>query len=125
MTVTSLRVLVAEDEYFIALEVERILAETGRCDVTICRSDQLESMLENHRFELVALDAGTSFETCRKQAEVIRAAEAEPVFLCAYADLLLELQQKTNFEVFEKPFREEDIKAFVATRLGERSQIPR
>ena len=56
----SLRVLVAENQYLIAMEVEQILLDTLDCAVTIVPLARLEQLLGDNVFDIVLLDTAPS-----------------------------------------------------------------
>lgn len=80
----SLRVLIAENQYLIAMEVERILAETLACEVVIVPLGQLEGALSAARFDVVVLDAASNESLNFSRGRMIEEAGAAPVFLSSY-----------------------------------------
>jgi len=84
MSHPSLHVLIAENQYLIAMEVERILAEMLACKVTIVPLTRLESELATSRFDVVILDAAPGDNLNAVRGRMIEEAGAAPVFLSSY-----------------------------------------
>ena len=57
MMTAPLRVLVAENQYLIAMEVERILLDDLPCDVTIAPLARLAEAVQTTAFDGVIIDA--------------------------------------------------------------------
>jgi AmiR/NasT family two-component response regulator len=84
MTTAPLRVLVAENQYLIAMEVERILLEALHCDVTIAPLSQLAAALMTSPFDVVIIDAVLAETLNVERTKLIMEAGARPVFLSSY-----------------------------------------
>lgn len=79
-----LRVLVAENQYLIAMEVERILLDDLPCDVTIAPLARLAETVETTMFDVVIIDAVLNEALNVERADLIMKAGAKPVFLSSY-----------------------------------------
>ena len=98
----SLRVLIAENQYLIAMEVERILAETLACEVTIVPLTRLESELSRSPFDVVILDAAPNDNLNTVRGRMIETAGANPVFLSSYDQFPQSGTSRTDYP-FTKP----------------------
>jgi hypothetical protein len=86
MLPSPLRILIAENQYLIAMEVERMLVEMVPCNVAITPLARMEEELSASAFDIVILDAAGSEPLNVSRVDIIRAAGAEPVFLSSYGD---------------------------------------
>ncbi len=84
MTTSTPRVLIAENQYLIAMEVERILQESLTCDVKITPLSRLAQELSAGDFEIVIIDAAAAEPLNVERAKLIQSAGAMPVFLSSY-----------------------------------------
>jgi len=84
MTSLPLRVLVAENQYLIAMEVERILLEALPCSVTIAPLAKLADTVAGTAFDVVIIDAVVPDTVNQEHAGLITKAGARPVFLSSY-----------------------------------------
>jgi DNA-binding NarL/FixJ family response regulator len=86
MPPSPLRILIAENQYLIAMEVERMLVEMIGCEVTITPLARMSDEIARTAFDVVVLDAAGSEALNITRADAIRAAGAAPVFLSSYGD---------------------------------------
>lgn len=103
MKTTPLQILIAENQYLIALEAERISNDACTCIVTICRRDALHTALDEQRYDLVFVDAAPTHEERAEQASAVQESGAALVFIGiepAYVEALNPLG------AFGKPFNE-------------------
>lgn len=84
MTPAPHRVLVAENQYLIAMEVERILLEALHCNVTIAPLSQLADALRASSFDVVIVDAVLAETMNIERTRLIIESGAHPVFLSSY-----------------------------------------
>jgi len=114
----SLRVLIAENQYLIAMEVEQILIEALDCVTTIGSLNQLEAQLEEGRFDVVVLDCAPAAAVNLKRAQQVIASGAIPVFLSSYGDDIASAPGSPAFATLAKPVYAEDlIEAVRSARL--------
>lgn len=106
------RILIADNNYMIGLEAQRILTETLPCTVEICRRDDLAQALAAS-FDLVFVDAAPTPEAQAHQAEIVRASLAGLVFMHTGQLFDHEGIQGDILAVFEKPFYEHAIRDFL------------
>lgn len=99
----SLRVLIAENQYLIAMEVERILAESLACEVTIVPLTRLESELSRSPFDVVILDAAPNDNLNMVRGRMIEAAGASPVFLSSYDQFPQHGSSRSDYPFVTKP----------------------
>ncbi|RKE83594.1 hypothetical protein DFO46_0347 [Rhizobium sp. AG855] len=86
MPPAPLRILIADNQYLIAMEVERMLLETIACMVVITPLARLQEQLATSHFDVVVLDAAGTEQLNVSRANAISAAGAKPVFLSSYID---------------------------------------
>ncbi|KQW29468.1 hypothetical protein ASE36_13660 [Rhizobium sp. Root274] len=121
MPASPLRILIAENQYLIAMEVERMLCEMIACEVTISPLPRWEQELSSTPFDVVILDAAGSDEINLSRAELIRATGAEPVFLSSYGDFHEQSASGSSYPIVPKPPLPEPLAAAVelaASRRG-------
>ncbi len=121
MPASPLRILIAENQYLIAMEVERMLCEMIACEVTISPLPRWEQELSSTSFDVVILDAAGSDEVNLSRAELIRATGAEPVFLSSYGDFHGQSASDSSYPIVAKPPLPEPLAAAVelaASRRG-------
>jgi hypothetical protein len=110
---TMVTILIAENNYLIAMEVERIITETCKCRVTICRRDELPGKLAELAYDLAFVDAAATHEERARQASAVHQAGVSLVFMWANQEDASELHSLNPTAIFEKPFNEARIKSFV------------
>eukprot|EP01035_Chromulina_nebulosa_P048751 gene48751-66189_t len=84
MPLSPLRVLIAENQYLIAMEVERILMEILSCNVLIVSVAKLGTALAERPFDIVILEAAHAEKVNVTHTAAIEGAGAVPVFLTSY-----------------------------------------
>lgn len=84
MPLIPLRVLIAENQYLIAMEVERILMEIMSCTVLIVPVTRLEKALAEQQFDIVILEASHGEPVNIRNTQAIESVGAVPVFLTSY-----------------------------------------
>ncbi|MGF0539487.1 hypothetical protein ACQQ2Q_15930 [Agrobacterium sp. ES01] len=118
MNARKICVLVAEHQYFIAMEVEQILQKIAGCDVTICRRNEIDQELEARRYDLVLVDAEATVSECEDEARMIIAKGAKVAFLCADTQLSAEIDRALGLAVLEKPFTENAVIRFIEKAIS-------
>ncbi|MCM2475989.1 hypothetical protein HGO38_21165 [Rhizobium sp. CG5] len=104
MSCQPFRVLVAEKQLLIAMEVEAILADALGCVVNVCPRYDLEAELATARYDVVVLDAAPSINRNAEYANLIQEHGAVPIFLTSYDDISGNLPQLRHSIVIAKPF---------------------
>lgn len=107
------RILIADNNYIIGLEAQRIILEARACTVEIRRRDDLAQALSTS-FDLVFVDAAPAHEAQVRQAEIVHAAGAGLVFMHTGQMIDSERFDCDILAIFEKPFYEPDIHDFMA-----------
>lgn len=116
----SLRVLIAENQYLIAMEVEQILLEALDCITTIVSLAQLEDRLGEGLFDVVIVDCAPAAAVNIKRAQKIVASGAVPVFLSSYGDDVAQSPGSPAVATLAKPVYAEDlIRAVRSARRNE------
>lgn len=120
MTNPSLRVLVAENQYLIAMEVEQILLDALDCTVTIVPLARLEQQLGDGQFDIVLLDSAPMPTVNLDRARRVKESGAAVVILSSYDDAGSNASGLQDFPVVTKPiFAEELVRAVkAATRAS-------
>ena len=104
----NLRILVAEKQYLIALEVERILVDSLGCTTAIC-GPALEAALAAAPYDIVMLDTSSSTQHNLHRAKLVEDAGAAVIFLSSYELVDAEYQALRHFPIVGKPFDDDDI----------------
>ncbi|MFN7008597.1 MAG: hypothetical protein ACK4PN_01090 [Allorhizobium sp.] len=105
----SLRVLIAENQYLIAMEVEQILLEALDCGTTIIALNQLEAQVQEGRFDVVVLDCAPSAALNLQRAQQVLVSGAVPVFLSAYGEAVSRAPGGRTYPTVAKPVYAEDL----------------
>jgi DNA-binding NarL/FixJ family response regulator len=113
MNPVPLRVLVAENQYLIAMEVERLLVEALPCEVTITPLAQLRETLAGARFDVVIVEAVLAEALNVERTLAITEAGARPVFLSSYDDLAIRGTVAAGHPVVAKPPQSDELAAAV------------
>lgn len=103
------RVLVAEKQLLIAMEVEAIIADALGCEVKVCPRYDLEAELASTAYDVVVLDAASTIGRNIEYANFIKEHGAVPVFLSSYDDMSQQLSHLNHSIVIAKPFNETTI----------------
>lgn len=120
MTLTPLRVLVAENQYLIAMEVERILLEALPCEVTIAPLAQLAEAVRGESYDVVIIDAVLTEAANVERSRLILESGASPVFLSSY-DFTAPGSIVAGHPVVAKPPQAEELAAAVKRAAHDRT----
>lgn len=104
----SLRVLVAENQYLIAMEVEQFLVDALGCTVAIVPLVRLKDQLREGKFDLVLLDKAPTEALNRDRARLVTQSGAVLIFLSSYDDALVEAPGEA-FPSVAKPIQAEEL----------------
>jgi hypothetical protein len=119
---TSLpRVLVADNQYLIAMEVERILQESLRCDVKIAPVSGLAQALSAGNYEVVVIEAALAEPLNVERATLILAAGAIPVFLSSYDHFPDAGTIVSSYPIVSKPPQADELSAAVIDAMRRKS----
>jgi hypothetical protein len=113
MNTSPLRVLVAENQYLIAMEVERILQERLACAVKIVPVSGLADALSAGDFQVVIIAAALAEALNVERAKLIVSAGAVPVFLSSYDHFLDAGTILLSYPVVSKPPQPDELAAAV------------
>ncbi|MCJ8238090.1 hypothetical protein [Peteryoungia algae] len=113
MSPAPLRVLVAENQYLIAMEVERLLGETVPCEVTITPLAHLRETLAREKFDVVIVEAVLAESENVERTRAIIDAGARPVFLSSYDHVAAKGTVVSAHPVVPKPPQSEELAAAV------------
>lgn len=112
------KILIADDQPLIAMELERILKEMVQCVVSICPGHALEQSLKDDIFDVVFVDAAPAEPDYSNQYQQISSTGAGVVFLSSYPKMVEALSMLSPSGILEKPFDEWEIKETLATLLS-------
>ena len=121
MTTSTPRVLIAENQYLIAMEVERILQESLTCDVKITPLSRLAQELSAGDFEIVIIDAAASEPLNGERAKLIQSAGAVPVFLSSYDYYPVADTVVSSYPMVSKPPQSAELAAAVLDAMRRKS----
>ena len=113
----SLRILIAEDQMFIALEAERIIKSTHPCEVDWCRRADLQTALGQARYDIVILEAAENMEDLHERVAAIRQAGADLVILHPAQEGTNQYTEFRPAAVVEKPFYDAQLTGFLRSYL--------
>lgn len=105
----SLRVLVAENQYLIAMEVEQILVDALNCTVAIVPLIRLKDQLREGSFDLVLVDKAPTQALNQDRARLVTQSGAALIFLSSYDDGVVEASGGEAFRSVAKPILAEDL----------------
>ncbi len=121
MTTSTPRVLIAENQYLIAMEVERILQESLTCDVKITPLSRLAQELSAGDFEIVIIDAAAAEPLNVERAKLIQSAGAVPVFLSSYDYYPVADTVVSTYPMVSKPPQSAELAAAVLDAMRRKS----
>jgi len=107
MSQTLLRVLVVDNEYLIALDVERILRDAFNCEVVITTRAKSISILQKERFNVVLLDTAGALETLQAEVDAVMACGANLAFSTTCDEFAQGMPGFPGMVVLLKPYRDE------------------
>lgn len=118
----GLRILVLEDEFLIAMDVEQLCRDHGAADVVIARDlIEIDRAELNTRFDVAIVDLMLSGASTLEFAAELRAARLPFVFASGYSD---SDEIKTSFPdttLVPKPYSGKDLVEAVAEACGRRA----
>jgi hypothetical protein len=121
MNTSPPRVLVADNQYLIAMEVERILQETLHCDVKLTPISGLAVELSVGGYEVVVIEAALAEPLNVERATLILAAGSMPVFLSSYDHSPDTGTIVSSYPLVSKPPQADELAAAVLDALRRRS----
>lgn len=120
---TGLRVLILEDEFLIAMDVEQLCRDSGAEDVAIMRN--LDQVDESLRFDVAIVDLMLAGVSTLDFARQIYDRGVPFVFASGYNDLEEIAERFPDVAVVSKPYAGDDlIGAVVAAMANRRSRQP-
>jgi len=113
----GLRILILEDEYLIALDVEQLCRDHGAEDVSIAHHIPAISESDAVPFDIAIIDLMLHEETTLPFAETLRARGIPFIFATGYADASEKFTRFSGVPVVGKPYSTEElISALVEAR---------
>jgi DNA-binding response OmpR family regulator len=106
MSENTLRLLIAEREYLIAIDASDILGTEWPGAVTVCSPADLADRLADSAWDVVLIDVGSDDEALRRDAERVLAAGVGIVFLTGHMDQAKGVAGFERWPVVIKPFTE-------------------
>lgn len=116
-----MRVLVLEDEFLIAIDVEQLCRDLGAGDVVIaCRLAQVPGAISGSPFDFAVIDVSVGGESTLDVAARLRHANTPFVFATGYADTDVLFTAFPDVPVLSKPYSSGDFARAVQAVLGAR-----
>jgi CheY-like chemotaxis protein len=118
------RILIVEDDYFVAMDIERWLLDENFDIVGIAGSaDEAINLAEAQRPDLILMDIrlGGSRDGVQAATEILSTNGIRCIFVSAFADPLTRSRAApcNPFGWIEKPFKREDLLRAIARAFGE------
>jgi CheY-like chemotaxis protein len=111
------RILVLEDDAFIAMSIAETLADAGY-DTTIAASlDEAEAILANQHINAATLDFRIGGRDCRTLVDLLQERGIPFIFCTGSMEIELREHFATDVIVLGKPFRDTDLVAAVTSIL--------
>lgn len=104
-----LKLLVVEPEYFIALDVHRVVIEQAGGEAVIEPSSRWTAALDEHSFNLVVTRLERNPEIVARKLSAVRARGAGIVFTSTYVPGSTEMAATGRWPVVQIPFTDEDL----------------
>lgn len=82
---SRLQILIAENQYFIALDVEHLLNAALSCDIEIVPLDGIASALERQNFDIAIVEAEAKTAANIERAITLESKGTTVIFLSSYA----------------------------------------
>lgn len=123
----GLRVLVLEDEFLIAMDVEQLCRDGGAEDVVIVRSlDELDPIVDKPRtFDVAIVDLMLSGISTLDFARRLYDLGVPFVFASGYSDLHEIAEKFPDIAIISKPYAGEDLVGAIAAAVTNRdSRLP-
>jgi len=115
----GMRVLVMEDEFLIAMDVEQICRDHGAREVLLARSldDLPPEQSDGHGFDAAVLDVMVGGQSTMELAQVLLERRIPFVFATGYAGADGLFDAVSGVEVVEKPYAGEALMAAVVRAI--------
>ncbi|MDQ0456290.1 hypothetical protein [Rhizobium paknamense] len=118
MAPDALRILVAEKQALISLEIELLLTELTGSSVTVCAERDMERELDSAHFDIVLLAAAASAASNRSRYTLLRQKGLGIVFLTSFEDVPGLTGHEDDVAILPKPFHEQSLLSAVRTAAG-------
>ncbi|MBS3650537.1 response regulator [Pseudaminobacter sp. 19-2017] len=115
----GLRILVLEDEFLIAMDVEQICRDAGAADVVLARTlEEAEAFCSESTFDAAVVDIFLGQQSTFAFASSLKARGTPFIFASGYSDLGENAAEFADVTVVGKPYEETElVKALAASRL--------
>ena len=120
---TDLHILVMEDEFLIALDLEQIFRDNGAAEVTIVR-EVADDLLAGPQFHAAVIDLMLSGTSTVAFAEELFARRIPFVFATGYTDVQELARSFPGVEVVEKPYSTDVIVTALAQAISRAQAEP-
>jgi DNA-binding response OmpR family regulator len=119
---TGLRILILEDEFLIAMDVEQLCRDSGAEEVAIMRSlDEFkDSAVEQPAFDVAIVDLMLAGVSTLDFARQIRDRGVPLVFASGHSDLQEIAEKFPDIAVVSKPYAGDDLIGAVAAAVADR-----
>ncbi|WP_027489046.1 response regulator transcription factor [Allorhizobium undicola] len=116
----TLRILVAEKQALIALEIEVLLTELTGSSVTVCSRKDMQRELESAPFDVVLVDAVSLPDNNRATWSMLNIMGLGVVFLTSFDEVPGFTAGQQGFAMLSKPFDEASLLAAVKAAVAKR-----
>ncbi|MBP1851433.1 hypothetical protein [Rhizobium halophytocola] len=123
MTPTSLKILVFVSEYFIALDIQRALAEMPESHVDIVQRHDIADALAAQPFDLAVIGLSKDLQENAKNAAAVERSGGALVFTSGFSPDSLPLAGSAPWPIVEIPFVDEALHHAASQALKLRSQL--
>jgi DNA-binding NarL/FixJ family response regulator len=100
----AMNVLIAHDEYLIALDLEQTIKARFGFDAQMCSPDHLELMARQTQFDVVLLEGSGSVPVNKNRFMLVSASGASVILLSSYRDMADKLKGQLPCPVLDIPF---------------------
>lgn len=115
----GLRVLIVEDEFMIALDIQAMITDLGCAAVALASTvEKALSLLEQDAFDIVLLDINLSGASSFPVAEMLAERKIPFAFLSGYDSQILPASFAER-PILKKPFSERDLSALLTNLCGQ------
>ncbi|MEO9336549.1 response regulator [Mesorhizobium sp. SB112] len=115
---SDMRVLVIEDEFLIAMDVEQLCLDNGAREVTIARSSADVELDKTISFDVAVLDIFVDGATNLDFAENLKKRNVPFIFASGYSDVAEIKQTFPDVLIISKPYAGSDLVQALATVTG-------
>lgn len=103
------RVLIADSNYLIAMDLERILQDVVECDIAFCHPHLLAEQVLEDSYDIVMVDAALSEAANLAHARAATASGARVIFLTTIDDFRTAFPSLQKYSLLQKPYDQGEV----------------